>query len=133
MSVTTLFSLLVQACGLSHREAAEILKVRPDTVKSWSAGRNRAPDGVLADLAALASRIEIAVSEALTQIEAVVDASAEIELGASQRRRRGADHRLALCRSAAGLPRAGGGARDAARLSLPCGAARLDRRHGRGG
>jgi hypothetical protein len=82
--VATLFSLLVQACGLSHREAADILRVRPDTVKSWSSGRNRTPDAVLEELAALAARIEKATAEALAQIETAAaqhGVPAEIELG----------------------------------------------------
>lgn len=82
--MSTLFSLLVQVCGLSHREAAELLKVRHDTVKSWSAGRNRTPDAVLEELVALAARIEKAATEALAQIEAAAvqhGVPAEIELG----------------------------------------------------
>ncbi len=65
----TIFALLCQACGLSHREAAEALRVRLDTVKSWSAGRNRAPEPVLAELAALAAGIETAAAEVLARIE----------------------------------------------------------------
>ncbi|MBB2158098.1 hypothetical protein HLH33_17650 [Gluconacetobacter diazotrophicus] len=82
--MSTLFSLLVQVCGLSHREAAEMLKVRHDTVKSWSSGRNRTPDTVLEELVALAARIEKAATEALAQIETAAvqhGVPAEIELG----------------------------------------------------
>ena len=82
--MSTLFSLLVQVCGLSHREAAEMLKVRHDTVKSWSSGRNRTPDTVLEELVTLAARIEKAAAEALVQIETAAaqhGVPAEIELG----------------------------------------------------
>jgi hypothetical protein len=82
--MATTFSLLSQICGLSHREAAQLLNVRLDTVKSWSTGRNRVPNAVLAELAELAARIETAATETLKQI---ADASekhgppSEIELG----------------------------------------------------
>lgn len=45
-----------------------MLNVRIDTVKSWSAGRNRTPDGVLATLRDLAHRIDKAATEALALI-----------------------------------------------------------------
>jgi hypothetical protein len=64
----TLFSLLCSVCGLSHREAADFLGVRLDTVKSWSAGRNRAPDGVLDALADLAAKIDAAADETVDEI-----------------------------------------------------------------
>lgn len=76
----TAFALLLDRCGLSHREAAVLLEVRPDTVKSWSAGRNRPPAGVLADLRRLYAAIERAAAEAVAQI-ALAPADAEIELG----------------------------------------------------
>lgn len=46
--------LLIEACGLSHREAAEFLGVRIDTVGSWyrSPPKSARP-GVLAELRAL--------------------------------------------------------------------------------
>lgn len=65
---TTAFALLVQLCGLSQREAAETFEVRLDTVKSWSAGRNRAPDRILLQLATLASEIGYAAEEAAAVI-----------------------------------------------------------------
>lgn len=64
----TPFSLLLDRCGLSHREAADFLSVRPDTVKSWSAGRNPAPAGAIAELRALYARIEQAAAEQLRLI-----------------------------------------------------------------
>ena len=46
--------LLIELCGLSHREAAEFLGVRLDTVKSWFRSRpNTARPGVLDELKAL--------------------------------------------------------------------------------
>ena len=55
--MTTTFSLLCHVCGLSHKEAASFLGVRRDTCKSWSAGRNAAPDGALDRLAKLTESI----------------------------------------------------------------------------
>jgi len=69
--MTTLFSLLAQACGLSHREAAEFVQVRIDTVKSWSSGRNACPARALDEMATLAARVATAAAEALAQIEAM--------------------------------------------------------------
>ncbi len=87
--MTTVFSLLSQVCGLSHREVAGFLGTRIDTVKSWSSGRNRAPVRVLDDLAGLAARIDKAADEALAEIEVLTEIAvretgaepADIELG----------------------------------------------------
>lgn len=76
----TPYTLLLQACGLSHREAAELHGVRLDTVKSWSSGRNRAPEGVLADLRTLYTAIRRAADQALA-VFAEVPAGDEIEVG----------------------------------------------------
>lgn len=46
----TPYLLLIQACGLSQREAAELRGVRIDTVKSWCTGRNTAPQQALDQL-----------------------------------------------------------------------------------
>jgi hypothetical protein len=54
----TLFAAILAGLGLSQSEAAAYLDVRTDTVKSWSAGRNRVPDGVWDKLHALAERQE---------------------------------------------------------------------------
>src|SRR5208337_5666858 len=64
----TPYSLLSEFAGLSHREAAEFHRVRLDTVKSWSAGRNRAPDGASAELRSLIALQDRAAREALDQI-----------------------------------------------------------------
>jgi len=68
--MTTIFSLLCQVCGLSHRESADLFDVRIDTVKSWSAGRNGTPDAVLGELVNLADAIDAAADEAVREIEA---------------------------------------------------------------
>ena len=78
--VTTLAALLIDRCGLSQREAADVLSVSINTVKSWMAGRARAPAGVIAQLRALYGSIERAAAEALAVIAGQPDA-AEIELG----------------------------------------------------
>lgn len=67
--MTTTFSLLLSRCGLSHREAADHLGVRPDTVRSWSCGRNPTPSGVIAELRALYHAIEIAAARHVAEIE----------------------------------------------------------------
>lgn len=67
--MTTPFALLVSLAGLSHREAGDFLSVRIDTVKSWSSGRNRCPDGALAELRALVAKQARTASEALAQIK----------------------------------------------------------------
>lgn len=66
--MTTPFSLLLSLSGLSHREAGEFLCVRLDTIRSWSSGRNRCPDGALDDLKKLISKQARTASEALDQI-----------------------------------------------------------------
>jgi len=76
----TLFALLLQVCGLSHREAAELHGVRLDTIRSWSIGRNRVPAGVIAELRALYATIRSAADLAIdTLVEAASDG--EIEIG----------------------------------------------------
>ena len=61
----TLFSSILKLSGLSIREAAEFLEVRPDTVKSWSAGRNPVPAGVMDQLHDLLEMQEKAAGEAV--------------------------------------------------------------------
>lgn len=65
----TPIALIIQACGLSHREAAEFLDVRIDTVKSWSAGRNPTPEGAIDSLRDLHKKIERAAAEQIALIE----------------------------------------------------------------
>lgn len=63
--MTTPASLLIDRCGLSHREAAAFLGVRLDTVNSWSSGRNPTPAGVIDELRGLYARIEDAAARTL--------------------------------------------------------------------
>lgn len=78
----TPFALLLNRCGLSHREAAAFLRVRLDTVKSWSSGRERVRPSVLAELRALYARIERAAAEVTAVLPARHLAAPDlIELG----------------------------------------------------
>lgn len=82
--MTTAFGILVALAGLSHREAAEFLGVRLDTVKSWSSGRNKCPAGAIRELRTLILRQQHAAAEVLAQIERLASAqgaSDVIELG----------------------------------------------------
>jgi hypothetical protein len=63
MTPATPFAVLAERCGLSQREAAEFLKVRIDTVKSWCAGRNVAKPAVLAELRGLYASIQAAADK----------------------------------------------------------------------
>lgn len=84
MSPPTLYPILLSTSGLSQRAAAALHGVRPDTVKSWSAGRNRAPPGVLADLTALIRRQTIAARVLADALERLPpDTAAEIGLATS--------------------------------------------------
>lgn len=60
----TLFSSLLKMAGLSIGEASNYFETRPDTMKSWSAGRNPVPDGILDKLHTLMERQEAAASAA---------------------------------------------------------------------
>ena len=57
------FKTALQICGLSHREAATFLNVRPDTVHSWSNGRNPVPDGVWSQLGDLYEQMVTAADD----------------------------------------------------------------------
>ena len=65
MVVMTLFSASLRLVGLSQSEAADYFDVRLDTVKSWSAGRNKVPEGVWAQLRELYEVQIVAVEEAM--------------------------------------------------------------------
>jgi hypothetical protein len=68
----TLYAACLSRLGLSQSEAATLHDVRLDTVKSWSAGRNPAPQGAWDDLrdceAEIVDRSE-AIREARDSIE----------------------------------------------------------------
>jgi len=64
----TPFSALLMASGLSQREAADLLGVREDSVKSWcnlrgGRARAQAPAGVVRQMAALVARQQQAARE----------------------------------------------------------------------
>ena len=65
----TLFATVLSRLGLSQTEAAAFLKVRPDTIKSWGAGRNPVPDGIWADLQRLAEKQQAAADAILAAME----------------------------------------------------------------
>ena len=60
MNMTTLFRILIDACGLSLREAADFLDSREDSIMSWSSGRRGTPPGVIEELHELLTRQTIA-------------------------------------------------------------------------
>ncbi len=60
----TPFAVLRHACGLSQREAAELLRVGIPSVKQWEAARAAGP-GVLRELAALAQQIDRSAAQTL--------------------------------------------------------------------
>jgi hypothetical protein len=58
-SMTNVYNLLREACGISQAEAAEFVhKTRLDSVKSWCSDRRTAPQGVINDLQKLAREIQ---------------------------------------------------------------------------
>ena len=78
------YSILISYAGLSHREASEFNKVRLDTVKSWSSGRNRAPEGAIDELIDLVNLQDQMANSALLRIHALAaenGAPEFIELG----------------------------------------------------
>ena len=68
-------------CGLSHREAADLHRVRLDTVKSWASGRNRPPPGAITELRTLYARIERSARATITQTTRMGPQPDCIELG----------------------------------------------------
>lgn len=81
--MTTIFRLLCEVCGLSQREAADFLDVPVNTVKKWWQGTRPANDGVLSELAGLAEKIDVAVTESLKVIDGQAGTPGQgiIELG----------------------------------------------------
>jgi len=75
----TIYAACLMRLGLSQPAAARLHGVRLDTVKSWSAGRNRPPDGVWDDLRGYEALI-VDRSEACR--EAWEDAGQPVELDA---------------------------------------------------
>jgi len=83
MTPATPFAVLAERCGLSQREAAEFLKVRIDTIKSWCAGRNVAKPAVLAELRVLYASIQAAADKLAHDNERLLE----------QQRKRGIEQR----------------------------------------
>jgi hypothetical protein len=77
MTPATPFAVLAGRCGLSQREAAEFLKVRIDTVKSWCAGRNVAKPAVLAELRGLYANIQAAAAKLAHHNERLIERQRE--------------------------------------------------------
>ncbi|MCA3392429.1 MAG: hypothetical protein INF47_09445 [Roseomonas sp.] len=76
----TPYRVLLSRVGLSLADAATLHDVRLDTVKSWCAGRNPAPGGVIAELRALYARQRRAADEAVA-VAAQAPPGAVVELG----------------------------------------------------
>lgn len=76
----TPYRLLLSRVGLSQADAATLHQVRLDTIKSWCAGRARAPVGVIAELRTLYKRQKKAAAEALQMVAERPEVS-QIELG----------------------------------------------------
>lgn len=76
----TLYPILLTLSGLSQREAAEMHGVRLDTLKSWGAGRNPVPPGVIAEIKGLIRRQRRAADELLAMMGGA-GAADEIEIG----------------------------------------------------
>ena len=55
----TVYAAALSRVGLTQSLAAEMHDVRPDTVKSWCAGRNKVPGGAWDDLADLEAHIKL--------------------------------------------------------------------------
>ncbi|MDF1736675.1 MAG: hypothetical protein P1U37_15395 [Minwuia sp.] len=65
----TPYSLLISLTGLSHKDAAALHGVRPDTVKSWIYGRRNAPPGALNELRELIDRIEKMANQVIEYVQ----------------------------------------------------------------
>lgn len=64
----TMFSLLVDRCGLSQREAADFLKVSPSAVDKMARGVRATPDGIVDELADLYLRISLTAEEIMQMV-----------------------------------------------------------------
>lgn len=66
-------ALLIQLAGLSHREAADFLRVRLDTVKSWHRAHsaNGTSDGILSELRALIAQQERTAAQAIAMMAGI--------------------------------------------------------------
>lgn len=76
----TPFALLCQACGLSQREAADLLDISHSSVDKMSRGIRSVPEGVLDELRALHAVIRRASEEAFKVLSSA-PTEVEIEIG----------------------------------------------------
>lgn len=82
--MTNEFTLMLQACGLSHQQASDYFKVRLDTVKAWVRGKDAPPKRVMEELDHIFRTIEAVITEALGQIDKMAEEKGmpeEIEIG----------------------------------------------------
>jgi hypothetical protein len=71
-SMSNVYNLLREACGISQAEAAEFVhETRLDSVKSWCSDRRTAPQGVINDLQKLAREIQNAGIEFATLLKKI--------------------------------------------------------------
>lgn len=78
--MTTTFCLLRQVCGLSHREAAEFLKVPEHTIIAWDTRRG-VPFDAVHQLRILHRSLEKAAEEEVRRIRKRAPAIPVLELG----------------------------------------------------
>jgi hypothetical protein len=74
----TIYAACLSRLGLSQAEAAALHKVRIDTVKSWSAGRNPVPQGAWDDLRGVADALDEGALELLDRWDAAGQPPIEI-------------------------------------------------------
>lgn len=77
----TPIALLIQRCGLSHREAAAFLGASVTTVNSWATGRRLPPRRAIEALRELYARIEHVADETVRLFNDLGDEPEEIEIG----------------------------------------------------
>lgn len=69
ITMTSLFKLFSQSCGLSIKDAQLFLGTNVDTTKSWWSGRRNPPDSVMEKLVDLSIAQDVAAQELLLQLE----------------------------------------------------------------
>ncbi len=76
----TAYALLLDRCGLSSKEAATFHDASLDTVKSWSSGRNAAPENAVEDLRDLYITIQEMAYDAIDMIDQQNPEAVELEM-----------------------------------------------------
>ena len=79
----SLFDAALKIVGLSRAEAADYLKVRPDTINSWCTGRHTPPQGAWDELRTLYALQQRAVDEALDMIDQQIPVVEEVALNSA--------------------------------------------------